>query len=275
MWLIPGCLPILRRVPPVNFLSTAFPSPLNGMQQMDRQALITDLAENAHVRILRTDTVTDPDKLADSATLLSPDETARFNRFRFDADRRLFLLSHAMLRRALSAYADVEPAAWVFSHTVNGKPEIAGPDPGLPLRFNLTHTRGLAACVVTHSVDCGVDAEQLSVRRHAMEIAARMFAAEELEVLRGLQGQAFLEQFYACWTLREAYGKARGVGLTGVGKHIRFERDTHGAWQLHCGEPGPSGGHWQLAVEHIPANYMVSVAINSSTAGIRMLEFDF
>ena len=245
------------------------------MQQMDRQALITDLADNAHVRIFRTDTVTDADQLADSVALLSPDETARFNRFRFDADRRLYLLSHAMLRRALSAYAEVKPAAWIFSHTVKGRPEIAGPDTGLPLRFNLTHTRGLAACVVTHSVDCGVDAEQLSVRRHAMEIAARMFAAEELEVLRGLVGQAFLEQFFACWTLREAYCKARGVGLAGSGKHFRFERDASGAWQLYCGDQSASGGHWQLAVEHVPATYMVAVAVNAAATGIRVLEFDF
>jgi 4'-phosphopantetheinyl transferase len=246
------------------------------MQHMDRQALIADLADNAHVRILRTDTVTDPDKLAESAALLSPDETARFNRFRFDADRRLYLLSHAMLRRALSAYTGVEPAAWAFSPTVTGRPEIASPDPGLPLRFNLTHTRGLAACVVTHRVDCGVDAEQLSVRRHARDIAARMFAAEELEVLSRLQGQAFLEQFYACWTLREAYCKARGVGLAGSGKHFRFERVARGAWRLHHGDQGSSsGGHWQLAVEQVPADYMVAVAVNAAAAGIRVLEFDF
>lgn len=245
------------------------------MQQMDRQALITDLAGNAHVWLSRTDTVTDPDKLAESAALLSPGETARFNRFRFAVDRRLYLLSHALLRRVLSAYAEVEPAAWVFSHSAAGRPEIAGPDHGLPLRFNLTHTRGLAACVVTHTVDCGVDAEALSVRRHPMGIAARMFAAGELEVLRGLQGRAFLEQFYACWTLREAYCKARGVGLAGSGKHFRFERDASGAWRLRCGDESSCAGHWQLAVEPVADTHLVAVAVNAAAASIRLQEFVF
>jgi 4'-phosphopantetheinyl transferase len=244
------------------------------MQQMDRPALITDLADNAHVWVLATDTVTDPERLAENAALLSPEETARLNRFRFDADRRLYLLSHAMLRRVLSAYAEVDPAAWLFNLQAAGRPEIDGPDPGLPLRFNLTHTRGLAACVVTQTVDCGVDAEALSVRRHAMGIAARMFADQELVVLRGLQGQAFLEQFYACWTLREAYCKARGSGLANSGKHFGFARDRLGGWQLCCREAASSGEHWQLAVEHVRDAYVLAVAVRAAT-GIRLLEFHF
>ncbi|MGB5260045.1 MAG: 4'-phosphopantetheinyl transferase superfamily protein [Gammaproteobacteria bacterium] len=247
-------------------------STVTGMQQMDRRALITDLAGNAHVWVLATDKINDPDKLAECAGLLSSDETARCKRFRFDADRRLYLLSHAMLRRVLSAYTDVDPAAWAFSNQAMGRPEIASPDPGLPLRFNLTHTRGLAACVVTQSVDCGVDAEALTVRRHAMDVAARMFADEEIQVLRGLQGQAFLEQFYACWTLREAYCKARGSGLASSGKHFRFERDRHGAWQLCSSDAAISDEHWQLAVEHVLDNHRVAVAVNAAV-GIRLLQF--
>lgn len=108
-----------------------------------------------------------------------------------------------------------------------------------------------------------------------MGIATRMFAAEELEALRGLQGQAFLEQFYTCWTLREAYCKARGVGLAGSGKHFRFERDASGTWRLRCDDERSCDDHWQLAVEPVADTHVVAVAVNAAAAGIRLQEFAF
>lgn len=251
-----------------------FLPPVTGMQQMDKQALIQDLAHNAHVWFAGTDTVTAQNTLDAASALLSPDEAARCQRFRFDADRHLYLLAHAMLRRTLSRYAAVDPAAWVFRRERHGRPEIASPDPGLPLRFNLTHTRGLVACVVTHSIDCGVDAEKLELRRNAMGIAARMFAREELQVLRGLSGQAFLEQFYAFWTLREAYCKARGFGLAHAGKHFHFERDAGARWQICLDTEKSAGRHWALAVERVHDSHLLAVAVNANVDRIRLLAFD-
>jgi len=250
-----------------------FPPTNAGMQQIDNQALIQDLSHSAHVWVAETDTVTGEDTLAAAFELLSPEETLRCQRFRFEADRHLYLLSHAMVRRTLSTYASVDPAAWVFSPRQYGRPEIDSPDSGLPLRFNLTHTRGLVACVVTRSIDCGVDAEELAMRRHAMGIAERMFASEELHVLRRLSGQAFVEQFYACWTLREAYCKARGVGLANAGNHFHFERNDRGRWQICFDAEEPAGSDWTLSVERIHDTHLLAVAVNAKDARIRMLEF--
>ena len=179
-----------------------------------------------------------------------------------------------MVRRTLSTYASVDPAAWVFSRQQHGRPEIDSPDPGLPLRFNLTHTRGLVACVVTRSIDCGVDAEGLAMRRHAMGIAERMFARQELQLLRGLSGQAFVEQFYAYWTLREAYCKARGVGLANAGRHFHFKRDDSACWQIRFDAEYPAGSDWTLSVERMHDTHLLAVAVNANNTRIRMLEFD-
>ena len=250
------------------------PTAVAGMQQMDKQALIRDLAHSAHVWVAETDTVAGEDMLAAAFELLSPEEASRCERFRFKADRNLYQLSHAMLRRTLSNYATVDPAAWVFSRRQHGRPEIDSPDSGLPLRFNLTHTRGLVACVVTRSIDCGVDAEQLAMRRHAMGIAERMFAREELQVLRGLSGQAFVEQFYACWTLREAYCKARGVGLANAGRHFHFEQNDSARWRICFDADHPAGSNWTLSVERMHDTHLLAVAVNANDTRIRMLEFD-
>jgi 4'-phosphopantetheinyl transferase len=222
---------------------------------------------------LDLDQQTDTASLADRAALLSADETTRWQRFRFAADRHLYLLSHVMLRRVLSCYADVAPAAWQFTHSAGGRPEIATGQTELPLRFNLTHTRGLAACVITQAVDCGVDAEVLTTRRHALGIAARMFAAEELAALHELQGQAFLHYFYSCWTLREAYCKGRGVGLAGCGKDFRFEQDPRAGWQLWRAQAGAVSDDWRLRVEQVTDSHLVAVAVNAPRCGFHFYDF--
>ena len=161
------------------------------------------------------------------------------------------------------------PQDWQFTRSSLGRPELVGAP--LPLRFSLTHTRGLAACVITQGVDCGVDAEQLSVRRHAVGIAERMFAAEELAALNALEGQAFLEYFYACWTLREAYCKARGLGLARCGREVHFVSDPVAGWQLR----GRGGGtaDWQLGLEQATDSHLVAVAVRTPGCAFDFREF--
>ena len=218
-------------------------------QPTDRQTLATDLANAAHVWFLETDRVTDSLVLESCKQLLSVDEAERYRRFRFDADRHVYLLSHAMLRQVLSRYADADPADWQFSNNSHGRPEIAHPDPGLSLRFNLTHTRGLAACIVTQTLDCGVDAEALVARRNVTGIAERMFADEELQLLRNLEGPRLQAEFINLWTLREAYCKARGTGLANSGKHFHFQHDRDDGWHIRAtGALAPMPG-WHLSIE--------------------------
>lgn len=247
-------------------------------QPVDQQALVSDLAHSAHVWFLDTVAVTDPSVLESCALVLSSDETDRYRRFRFDGDRHVFLLAHAMLRQVLSRYADVDPADWQFNNTRDGRPEIAHPDPGLSLRFNLTHTRGLTACIVTQTIDCGVDAESHRVRANVMGIAERMFAEEELRLLRKLGGSRLQEEFINLWTLREAYCKACGTGLASSGKHFHFQRDANDGWQIHAsGVAAPMPG-WRLSVERIAGSHTVAAAVRVADRpafNVRFRKFSF
>src|SRR5580658_1054104 len=56
--------------------------------------------------------------------LLSADERARWQRFRFDKRRREHLATHALKRRALSANFPLAPEAWQFTENAHGKPSI-------------------------------------------------------------------------------------------------------------------------------------------------------
>ncbi len=169
-------------------------------------------ASEAHVWYMDPDAPLSESRRNDLLALLSPDEHAKCLRFHSHVDRQRYLVSHSMVRNLLSKYLCGAPAEWRFTYSEKGRPELAGM--GLPpLRFNLTHTRGLAACIVTSEDDCGIDAESLNPRHNPAGVAARYFSAEENMHLNALEGEAWLEYFYSCWTLREAYVKARGIGL--------------------------------------------------------------
>lgn len=151
--------------------------------------------------------------LASSYDLLSADERARHGRYRFEEDRHEFLVAHALVRTVLSRYAEPEPRAWVFETGPHGRPELVGPSGAPPLRFNLSHTRGLVACVVALDQDVGVDVEDTRRPGETVEIAHRFFAEEEVARLRALPPEGQRARFFDYWTLKEAYIKARGLGL--------------------------------------------------------------
>ena len=223
--------------------------------------------DEAHVWYL------DPDRIAPAqvegciATQLSPEEQTRRRRLRFEADRHLYLVSHLLVRQTLSRYADAAPGEWQFLHGEHGRPEIAGPGTA-ELRFNLTHTRGLAACIVTRRAACGIDAEYLEARSHSEAVADRMFSAAEAETLRRLGEPERLRHFYTCWTLREAYVKARGIGMGFATRALAFAvRDGETIALSAAAAIEPRASDWQFRVLQPGENHLLAIAID--TAGGR------
>jgi 4'-phosphopantetheinyl transferase len=172
--------------------------------------------EDVHVWLLEAPEEATAERVSRCAALLSAAERARMDRLHRPADRLRYLLAHALVRATLSRYSpDTPPAAWRFRATPHGRPELAdGED---PLRFNLSHTEGLVACAVARRRDVGVDVEHLWPPRIDLDLAfaASHFAPAEVADLAALapEADAFRERFFAIWTLKEAYIKARGLGL--------------------------------------------------------------
>jgi 4'-phosphopantetheinyl transferase len=244
--------------------------------QTDNPHLLRRLEQEVHVWLTRPEDVTNPDKSQEYLSLLSLEERQRYRQFRFDGDRHHFLVAHALLRRVLSAYVDVDPSNWQFSSNQHGRPEISAPKIAPSLRFNLTHTAGLVACVVALELDCGIDVEQLSARGSLMGVAEKMFAASEQQDLQALDGQALLERFYCYWTLREAYCKALGVGIAHSKRNYRFLTDGDGRWAI--GFDAPSDGeshHWQFALIKPTTEHMAALAIRTTDAAKKAIVHSF
>lgn len=168
--------------------------------------------EEVHLFYLLPDEITDARLLGAYEGLLSDEERARRDRYKFDHSKREYLLTRALVRTTLSRYAPVPPAAWTFAHNQWGCPRVA--DPALAwLRFNLSNTRGLITCAVARDRDVGVDVEDTERSSETVGIADRFFSPLEVEALGALPPGAQRGRFFDYWTLKEAYIKARGMGL--------------------------------------------------------------
>jgi 4'-phosphopantetheinyl transferase len=148
--------------------------------------------------------------------LLEPGEQERAARFKFPGPRNQFVISRAMLRRALGRYLRIEAREVRFRTTANGKPELAESG-GLhsdDLRFNLSHTEGATVFAIARHRQVGVDVERIRADTNAMELAERFFSHPEVQWLRSQPASEQIPAFFTCWTGKEAYIKAHGEGLS-------------------------------------------------------------
>jgi 4'-phosphopantetheinyl transferase len=146
--------------------------------------------------------------------LLTPDELNRANRFYHKHDRSHFIVGRGVLREVLGRYLGVPPGSLRFEYTKYGKPLLVEEFRGEDMRFNLSHSKGVALLAVTAGREIGVDVEWMRPGVAEEEIAERFFSANEVRVLRGLPKGAQEEAFFNCWTRKEAYIKAKGEGLS-------------------------------------------------------------
>lgn len=147
--------------------------------------------------------------------ILSADEQARAGRFVFPQHRTTFIAAHWLLRTTLSRYADVAPGEWVFERNPYGKPLLCDQHRRLAaLDFNLAHSEGLIACIVRRGGAVGIDVESVRHRSRSVEIARRYFTPQEIRELDACPAHQVGARFVELWTLKEAYVKAVGIGLS-------------------------------------------------------------
>jgi len=151
-----------------------------------------------------------PHDVARWQTYLSDDELARMARFLSERDRARFTVCRSRMRRVLGWYAGTAPREIGFATTGREKPVLEGPNTDR-LKFNLTHTDGLACLAVTHGHDIGVDLERVRDIEDDF-IAYSLNPAEHGRVL-ALEPAMRTNAFFRVWTAKEAYLKAIGTGL--------------------------------------------------------------
>ena len=145
---------------------------------------------------------------------LSTDERARAGRFYFEKDSARFIVGRGLLRAILGRYLGIEPDHLEFCYNIHGKPALTEEFGDNVLRFNLSHSHGLILYAIARNRDIGIDLEFIRPELAEERIAERFFSLNEIAALRALPKTMQHRAFFACWTRKEAYIKARGEGLS-------------------------------------------------------------
>jgi 4'-phosphopantetheinyl transferase len=182
-----------------------------------------------------------------SLAMLSDDERARWRSLQFDSHRREYLATRTLVRTALSHYYPLAPEAWRFRLNAYGKPHV---DPDCGLRFNLSNSLDMVVCLIARGSEVGVDLESYARAKDIADLAEEVLSSLELGQLKALPDSERPDRALSLWTLKEAFIKASGTGLSTPLKKLSFLFDGADGIRLEldprlCDEPGR---HWRFCL---------------------------
>lgn len=151
-----------------------------------------------------------PAALARARATLDAAERARAGAILSPPARDRFVFARAALRTVLGAYLQVAAAQVPLELSRAGRPLLAGTR---GLAFSLSHTGRLAVIAVTARPAIGVDIERCG-RRISSGLMRRVLDEHELALVLATPAGRREEAFLRHWTVKEAYVKALGSGLS-------------------------------------------------------------
>lgn len=204
--------------------------------------------------------------LARCLALLPEEEHAHVARFHFERNRREATASRALVRTTLAQYIDRAPISFRYRHGPYGQPFVAPP---CGLHFNATNHPDLVACVVSLDEEIGVDVEPVLRGEQILEVAPDVFSPAERAALDALPPDQRLDRAVSLWTLKEAYIKARGLGLSAPLKEISvdFPPGQRPTVSFQGGVDVPDG--WWLDTRDI-GGFRIAVANRTTAAHVTL-----
>ncbi|WP_062063873.1 4'-phosphopantetheinyl transferase superfamily protein [Cellvibrio sp. OA-2007] len=154
---------------------------------------------------------------ADAARVMNPSERERAQKF--VRGKESYIASRWLLRKVLARYTGATPEAIEFLRSDKGKPYL----PQRDIHFSLSHSGHWALLAVSNIELIGVDIEAVSSTRDLTGIAESYYHPREFAHLQTLAGDAQHDYFYRLWTLKEAFFKAIGTGISAGLEKIAFE----------------------------------------------------
>ncbi len=194
---------------------------------------------------------------------LSPDEQERADRFKFAHDRRRYIVAHVALRAILGDYLKVSGENLPFSEGENGKPRLTEALVESALEFNLSHSHEKALIAVSRGRILGVDVEFVKSNFAFYEVANHFFTKREVAALTGLPRAQQRQVFYKCWTGKEAFLKAKGVGLSGALDEVDITYGAGNRVEINAAVPG-----WSLTELDPGDGYQGALVVEGGAAPI-------
>lgn len=203
--------------------------------------------------------------IPDLLKFLSPEEQARAQRFYFERDRNCSIIARGLLRRLLGHYCAIDPAKIVLHYNEFGKPALTATDLPFPLYFNLAHSHASIVYAFTCINRIGIDIEYMRTNIEYEELAQHYFSPAEKLQLQAVPSEQKIRAFFAGWTRKEAYIKARGKGLSipldSFDVTLQPDEDPR---LLDCREDPLSVGRWSFYALPAYEHYAGALALDGS-----------
>ena len=208
--------------------------------------------------------------------VLSEEEKTKARRFYFQEGHMQYVATKFMLRCLLGEYLNIAPRLLEFSYNEYGKPCLAQKFNAPGINFNLSHSSGLSLVSVALGMETGVDIERINEDIDFMEISEKFFSGNEKRKLALLSGEARTAAFFKCWTRKEAYLKARGLGICSdiSSFEVSLCPDEPAALLGPCDSAGDIA-MWLLLDIDASEGYAGAVAVDGEPASIGYFDFSF
>ena len=203
---------------------------------------------------------------------LSADESQRAAQLHFPEDRKRFITAHGCLRDILARYLHCEPRQLTFSTGEHGKPALTSHK---GINFNLAHSGDYALIAITRGRRVGVDVERVRQDLEMEKIARRYFSKREVSELMALPQEDRKVAFFNCWTRKEAYIKAHGLGLSQPLDSFDVSLSPGKPTVLRATRPDlQEAARWSLESLVIDSQYPSAVAVEGQGLEIRLWDWN-
>jgi 4'-phosphopantetheinyl transferase len=208
------------------------------------------------------------------AGLINEDELTASRRYRHLRARSQFLAGRALVRHAMSVQARFGARDVAIVPDRMGKPRLATQCEASPWHFNLSHSGRLVACAFAQS-EVGVDVETTSRDVDYRSIARAHFSLQEADWIDSSSARS-KKRFTLLWTLKEAYLKAVGVGISVPLDGIVFSAIKHGSCRVQSRDLAIAES-WYCRFLSVRQDYWLSVCSDRGMprVDLRWLDADF
>ena len=145
-------------------------------------------------------------------TLLSKKEKEKLAHYKNSKAQHTALITRAICRMVLSQYTNTAPSKLNFIKNQHGKPELT--DNKNKIRFNLSHNNDLIIIAICTKDDIGCDIENPLRKVNIEPLTRRYFSEQEHLEICTLTSKVQQQRFFEMWTLKEAFVKATGIGIS-------------------------------------------------------------
>ncbi|MEA3504424.1 MAG: 4'-phosphopantetheinyl transferase superfamily protein [Bacteroidota bacterium] len=135
-------------------------------------------------------------------------------------DKLRSLSGEILVRYALQQNFSLAPSI-EFSYKEKGKPFLSEKN----IHFNISHSGDWVVCSTAQN-KVGIDVEK--IKKEKLKVANRFFSEREIDYLSNTSEEKKDEEFTRLWTIKEAYLKFLGTGLTKALNTFTAKKEENG-----------------------------------------------